>query len=52
MRSARQPLFTHVLQPILRGMIESLALEILRNGHGGFVVIREWTKQFLKHYMN
>jgi hypothetical protein len=52
MRSARQPLSTYVVQPILRGMIESLDLEILCNGHGGFVVIREWTKQFLKHYMN
>ncbi len=40
-----------MVQPILRGMIESLA-EILHNGHGGFVVTKEWTKQFLKHYMN
>jgi hypothetical protein len=34
MRSVRQPLSTSMVQPILRGMIESLALEILRNGHG------------------
>jgi hypothetical protein len=33
-------------------MIESFVLEILCNGHGGFVVIREWTRIFLKHYMN
>ncbi len=52
MKSARQPLSTFVVQPILRGMIESLAPKILRNGHGRFVVTREWTRQFLKHYMN
>jgi hypothetical protein len=52
MKSVGQPLSTYVVQPILRGMIESLAPKILCNGHGGFVVIREWTKQFLKHYMN
>jgi len=44
MKSAGQPLSTYVVQPILRGMIESFTLEILCNGHGGFVVIREWTK--------
>jgi hypothetical protein len=52
MRIVGQPLFTFVVQPILRGMIESLALKNLCNGHGGFVVTREWTRQFLKHYMN
>jgi len=41
-----------VFQPILRGMIESLAPKIFCNGHGGFFVTREWTTQFLKHYMN
>jgi hypothetical protein len=49
MRNVKQPLSTFVIQPILRSLIESLALEILCNGHGGFVVIREWTRQFLKH---
>jgi hypothetical protein len=52
MRSVGQPLFTSVVQPILKGMIESFALEIFHNGHGGFVIIKEWTRQFLKHYMN
>ncbi len=51
MRSVGQPLSTSMVQPILRGMIESLAPKILYNGHGGFVVTREWTRQFLKHYM-
>ncbi len=52
MKSVGQPLSTYVVQPILKGMMESLAPKILYNGHGGFVVTREWTKQFLKHYMN
>ncbi len=52
MKNVGQPLFTSMVQPILIGMIESLAPKNLYNGHGGFVVTREWTKQFLKHYMN
>ncbi len=57
MRSVRQPLSTSMVQPILRGMIESLVPKILhngffRNGHGRFVVTTEWTRQFLKDYMN
>jgi hypothetical protein len=51
-RSVGQPLSTYVVHPILKGMIESLAHKILCNGHGGFVVTREWSRQFLKHYMN
>jgi hypothetical protein len=41
MRSVEQPLSTYAVQPILRGMIESLAPEILCNGHGGFIITRE-----------
>jgi hypothetical protein len=41
MKNVGQPLSTSMAQPILRGMIESLAPEILCNGHGGFVVTRE-----------
>jgi hypothetical protein len=52
MRSVGQPLFTSMVQPILRGMIESLVPKNLCNGHGGFVFTSEWTRQFLKHYMN
>jgi hypothetical protein len=52
MKSVGQPLSISMVQPILRGMIESLAPEILYNGRGGFIVTREWTRQFLKHYMN
>jgi hypothetical protein len=52
MRSVGQPLSTSVVQPILTSMIESFSPKILCNGHGGFVVTREWTRHFLKHYMN
>jgi hypothetical protein len=52
MRSAGKPLFTSMVQPNLRGMIESLVPNILCIVHGGFAVTREWTKFFLKHYMN
>jgi hypothetical protein len=45
MRSVGQPLSTSLVQPILKGMIKSFALEILHNGPGGFVVIKEWTTQ-------
>jgi hypothetical protein len=41
MRNVGQPLFTSVAQPILRGMIKSLAFEIFYNGHGRFVVTKE-----------
>jgi hypothetical protein len=52
MRSVGQPLSAFVVQLIFKNMIKSFAFEILHNGHGGFVVIKEWTTQFLKHYMN
>jgi hypothetical protein len=35
MRNVGQPLFTSIIQPILRDMIEALALEILQTSHGG-----------------
>jgi hypothetical protein len=52
MRNVGQPLFTFVVQPILRGMLESLVPKNLCNGHGRFIFTREWTRQILKHYMN
>ncbi len=52
MKSVRQLLTTSIIQPILRGMIESLTHEILWTSHGGFMVTREWTRNFLKHHMN
>jgi hypothetical protein len=36
MRNVRQPLFISIVQALLRGMIECLALEILQTSHGGF----------------
>jgi hypothetical protein len=37
MRSVGQPLSTSIVQTILRGMVECLALEILQTSHGGFM---------------
>jgi len=41
MRQTRQALSTSTVQPILRGMIEAKALELIREGQKGFVVTRE-----------
>jgi hypothetical protein len=46
MKSVGQPLSTYVVQPILRSVIEYLTPQIIYNGHGRFVVTKEWTKQF------
>jgi hypothetical protein len=53
MKGACQTLTTFNVQPILRGMIKSLALDVIYDTKpGGFKVIRKWTHQFIKHYMN
>jgi uncharacterized protein YneF (UPF0154 family) len=52
MKNVGQLLSTSIIQPILRGMIEALALEILQTSHGGFTIAREWTRIFFKRYMN
>jgi hypothetical protein len=44
MREANQLLATSIVQPIICGMIESLAFDVLYdNKAGGFKVIQEWT---------
>jgi hypothetical protein len=45
MRTVGQPLF-FVVQPILRGLIESLAFKNLCNSHGRFVVTRDGLDNF------
>jgi len=52
MREAGQGLSTTTMQPILRGMIEAKALELIREGNGGFLVTRKRTRQFMKQFMN
>jgi len=42
MQKAGQPLTTSTIQPIVQGMIESLALEIMIDALGNFKVTREW----------
>ncbi len=53
MKDACQTLTTSTIQPIFRGMIKSLALDVICDTKlGGFKVIQKWTRQFMKHYMN
>ncbi len=53
MREASLPLATPTIQPILRGMTESLAPNVICDSKpSGFKVISKWTCQFVKHYMN
>jgi hypothetical protein len=53
MNDACQTLTTSTVQPILHGMIESLALDVICDTIlDGFKVIREWTYQLMKHCMN
>jgi hypothetical protein len=52
MREGCQLLVTSTIQPIVKGVMKSLALEIVCDALGGFKVTREWIHQFLKQYMN
>jgi hypothetical protein len=50
MREASQPLETSIVQPIICGMIESLAFDVLcDNKASGFKITQEWTLQFMKN---
>jgi hypothetical protein len=51
MREVGQPLSTRIVQPILKGIIQSFASQFIRPGCGGFSVTREWSRQFMKQYM-
>jgi len=53
MKEASQPLTTSTIQPIFRGMIKSLAPNVICDTKfSGFKVIQKRTHQFVKHYMN
>ncbi len=53
MKEAPQPLAISIVQPILNGMIEFLTPNVICDTKpSGFKVTREWTRQFMKHYMN
>ena len=45
-------LLLSIVQPILRGMIEALAPELIDDTPGGFSVSMRWTREFVKFYMN
>jgi len=52
MKKIGQPLSISIVQPILKGMIQSITLEFIRPRCGGFIVTRKWFKQFMKQYMS
>jgi hypothetical protein len=53
MKEGGQPLAISIVQPILDGMIKFLTLDVICDTKpGGFKVTQEWTRQFVKHYMN
>jgi hypothetical protein len=52
MREVGQILLISIVQPILRGMLEALAPELLDDRLGGFTVSRQWTNKFIKVYIN
>ena len=52
MRKAGQTLLISIVQPILRGMFEALAPQLLDDRPGGFIVSRQWTNEFMKVYIN
>jgi hypothetical protein len=39
------------VQPILKGIIQSLVPQLMRPSRGGFNVTREWSRQFMKQHM-
>ncbi len=51
MKKVGQPLSTGIVQPIFKGMMQSITHELIRPRHGGFTITREWFKQFMKQYM-
>jgi len=50
----RQGLSTPIVQPIIRGIFDSRAFELLKDftKQGGFKVSLEWTKDFMKYHLN
>jgi hypothetical protein len=41
----------HIVQPILKGMIQSITIEFIKPRCGKFIITRKWFKQFMKQYM-
>jgi hypothetical protein len=52
MREAGETLFISIVQPILRGMLETLTPQFLNDRPRGFTMSRQWTNEFMKVYMN
>jgi hypothetical protein len=54
MRVARQGLSAPIVQPIIKGIFENRAPELLKDftKQGGFKVSLKWTKDFKKYHLN
>jgi hypothetical protein len=51
MKQTSQTLSTNIVQPIFKGMIQSIASKLIKLGCGRFIIPRKWFRQFMKHYM-
>jgi hypothetical protein len=47
-KEAGQLLSIRIVQPILKGIIQSFVPQLIRPKHGGFNVTRKWSRQFMK----
>ncbi len=52
MHEVGQPLSTCIVQPILRRIVEGIALEVPCGDFDQFFITRKWIYQFVKQYMN
>jgi hypothetical protein len=51
MKQIGQTLSTNIVQPIFKGMIQSIAPKLIRLGCERFTITRKWFRQFMKQYM-
>jgi hypothetical protein len=42
MKQVGQPLSIGIVQPIVKGMMQSITFELIKLRHGGFTVTRKW----------
>ncbi len=45
-------LSTSIVQPILKSMIQSIVLKLIKPRCGRFIITREWSKQFMKQMLD
>lgn len=52
MKKVGQLLSTSTVQPIVKNMIQTIALELIKPGCGRFTITRKWSKQFMKKMLD